>query len=128
MEGNNPIPVTIITRKGQAVLVEYQRDGGPARASLPVSSVLAGPGDSLGWTSQEELDRGIDYGLPWAELVKGQTITAEAIERALRAAGIWTIEDYYKKPGMVMGAMISLLSPVMVNLQNSVQRIKNKEI
>lgn len=128
MEENNLIPVTVITRKGQAVLVEYTRDDRPARASLPVSSVRAGPGDSLGWTSQEELDRGIDYGLPWAELVKGQTISSEAIERALRAAGIWTIDDYNKKPGLVMGAMVSLVSPIIANLQRSVQRIKNKEI
>jgi len=83
--------VTVIRRKQQTVLVEWQ-DEGRWRAYVPAEAVTDDECPS------EELQMGIPYGVPWAEVVGDLVITGKQIEDTLKRHGIWTLEDAKKNP------------------------------
>jgi hypothetical protein len=73
------------------------------RAIIPKTSL---DGDEV---SQEVLEQGIPYGLPWGELIKVK-ITAQMIEEALHSRGIWTAEDALRNSSKVKAAFLALIT------------------
>lgn len=93
--------VTVIRRKGQAILVQWEDDG-LHRAQIPPHALL--DGDEV---DPVELLMGIPYGLPWAEIMGDLVISGEEIEDTLRRHGIWSLEDLRTDPTSAAGALMA---------------------
>lgn len=79
-------PVKVLQANGAAVLVEWRDGDMPCRAYLPAGVVVAGT------VADEELARGITYGVEWQDEIK-LAATAHDLQRNLRGANIWTASD-----------------------------------
>lgn len=119
--------VTVLRRKGQAALVEWFTNSQPHRVTVPVTDLVLAPDGKSGSIPAETLAQGIEYGVSWETFVKDQKITAADIAAALRANGVWTVEDYETNPQQVIGAISSLFAPFFGDLANAVKSIKHKE-
>ena len=71
------VPVTILKRQAELVLVEYSRAGSVHRCYLR-------PEDAAPKVPLETLNAGVPFGVPWEQLGD------DAIAKKLRAAGLWT--------------------------------------
>ena len=91
--------VKVLKRDGQAALVEWLDGDMPRRVFLPAEVVPAS-----GLVDDEELGRGIPYGVEWADEIT-LAATANDLQRNLRGAGIWTAEDAASKAATVQGVM-----------------------
>lgn len=94
------VRVNVISRHGSAALVEFVE--GQAVQRKTVSAGLL-DGEKI---SQDDLDMGVPYGLPWADLFK-INVTPKVIEKALHNAGVWTLEDLLGNPRRVIAALQS---------------------
>ena len=92
------IPVTVVKRSHEAVLVEFVRDGKVGRVIIPASA------DVLALTAGD-LDLGIPWGIPWEDLLKEVTITPAQLAEALHNAGIWTAQDLQVNTRAAIGAL-----------------------
>lgn len=92
--------VTIVRRKGESLLVEYQEDGRLKRVLVPATAV-----SETGEISAEVVEMGIPYGEAWASMIQVNTVTAEDIEDALHRSGVWTADDLRKHPQAAVGAL-----------------------
>jgi len=92
--------VKLVSRKGQAALVEYLEGGALRRCVVPLSLL------SDDEVAPEALERGLPYGLPWEELLRLAT-TPEAVAQELRRRGIWTLADLRACPQAAVGALQS---------------------
>lgn len=119
--------VTVLRRKGQAALVEWFANNQPHRATVPVADLVLAPDSKSGSIPIEKLAQGIEYGIAWETFVTDYRITAEQIAAAMRAHGVWTVEDYESNPQQVIGAISSLYAPLFNDLANAVKSIKHKE-
>ena len=90
--------VKVIRQKGQVVLVQWEGQ----RAYVPAEVVVDD------YCPTEELEMGIPYGLPWAEIVGDLVLTGEEIEVTLRKHGIWTLEDARKEPMKAATALLAV--------------------
>lgn len=88
------IPVKIVEMRGESALVEWNLK----RAIIPASVIH----DDL-TVSQDELEMGIPYGIPWENITL--TATSQALADHLRANGIWTREDLERNPSAAFGAL-----------------------
>lgn len=101
--------VKVIRRQKKAMLVEWLDDDGHYRRGvLPPKSVNDGRCDD------EELDRSIEHGEAWAELIEWPT--ASQIQQELYRHGLWTYDDILNSAdvrGVIMrpfeSALVSLL-------------------
>ena len=93
-----PIPVSVLKRDGDVVLVEWVKNGEAFRGYLP-QAVL---GD--GGVAEDELEAAMPYGIPWADLL---TVNASAsdLNKCLKNAGLWTAADVQNNPRVVIGAI-----------------------
>jgi len=98
------VPVRVIAHHASTTLVEWS-DGVSARRAFVPDMVL-----DNGKVAQDELDAGIEYGIPWDKLiVKNILVDARDICAALRANGIWTLENVHANPGVINGILVSLM-------------------
>ena len=104
--------VEVIRKKGQVVLVQWEGQ----RAYVPAEVVVDDQCPS------EELQMGIPYGVPWAEVVGDLILTGEEIEYTLRGHGIWTLEDVRKEP---MKAAAALLAVHKMGVSDLIRRAMN---
>lgn len=105
--------VRVISERQGTTLIEWIDDGELRRALLPAREVSA--------DGQVEFpERGLDYGLPWARFVTVE-VTPEDIERSLKNAGIWTLEDLQHKPREAQGAIVAAFGTVLANLLRNVK-------
>lgn len=91
-------PVKILHTDGAAALVEWLDGDMPRRVYLPAGVVAQGAVDD------EELRRGIPYGVEWAAEI-ALTATAHDLQRALRRANIWTAEDATSHAATIQGVL-----------------------
>lgn len=91
--------VKVLKRDGQAALVEWLDGDMPRRVFLPTGIV-----PDSGLVEDEELGRGISYGVEWADEI-ALTATARDLQRNLRSAGVWTAEDAADRAAVVQGVI-----------------------
>lgn len=107
-----------LRRKGSAVLLEYQQDGETKRVIVPASEVeYAQEENGKILVSEEILDQGIPYGVPWELIIPVHKISPEDIARNLRSLGIWTYQDVLKNPEAIMNAVFSCSTDLLANIQ-----------
>jgi len=94
--------VRVVGRKGHAVLVEWRDEEGYQRAYVPAKVV------EDDYCPDDELLLGIPHGLPWGEIVGDLVISGEEIEQALRAHGIWTLEDAQENATRAAAALLAV--------------------
>lgn len=90
--------VRVVRRDHQASLVEWIDGEGLHRATVPTAELADNE------VSQETLDMGIQYGLPWEGLLRIR-VTPEAIAHELRRRGIWTSADLAARPMVALAAL-----------------------
>lgn len=106
----------IISREGQAVLVEWQDAVGVHRGVLPVSQV--GDGSDIPYP---QLQAAIPYGIPWEKIVL-TPITTQQVAQAFRAKGIWTETDLQKKLPEARAALQELYGITLGFLLDAIRR------
>lgn len=111
--------VTLIRRTGASALVEYETYSGPRRVTVPVSSVVNGCVDG------DDLRQGIEYGVPWEEILDIR-VTPGEIGNALRKAGIWTAADAAANPKGVQGALLTVTARAN-GIIEAARRFESKE-
>lgn len=92
------LEVTVVERRGESALVEWQEGGRVHRAVIPAGDVEEGR------VEREQLELGIPHGLPW-ETILTLSATPAALADALRRAGIWTLADLERNPRAAYGAL-----------------------
>jgi hypothetical protein len=92
------VRVSVVARKDASALVEFVEGQAAQRKTVPADAL---DGDKI---AQDDLDMGVPYGIPWADLVK-VTATPGGIEKALHNAGIWTLEELTSNPRRAIGAL-----------------------
>ena len=92
------IAVTVIKASDKSSLVEFIKDGNIQRVYIPSHMI------DDGMVEDETLEIGIPYGIPWETLLT-PSATPASLAKALRSAGIWTLEDVQRKPSEVSGAL-----------------------
>ena len=90
--------VRVVQYDGQAALVEYRHNDVLERRIVPRDAVRGDEADL------DQLDLGIEYGLPWQELWSPE-VTPGAVANALRQRGIWTLADLRREPGKAIAAL-----------------------
>ena len=82
------VAVRVVDRRAaNAVLVEYQVEDDFARCWLPPAVV------SDDKVSEDDLEKGIPYGVDWAKYITLANPSPQDIARELRARGVWTVQD-----------------------------------
>ncbi len=113
--------VKVIQRKGHAALVEWLDGAGSLRrATVPLEAVVNDEVD------ESDLDMGIEYGLPWAELVTLR-VTPERIERELRKHGIWTHADLRARPNVAAAALQAAYAVNLTALRQAAERLEKEK-
>lgn len=102
----------IAERKGM-VLVEWVEDDELRRSILPSAEV-----DEEGYCAAPE--RGLEYGVPWSNYFSYQ-LDPVALERSLKNAGVWTVEDLTRNPKLLQGAMVAIAGDMVRNLLRNVK-------
>lgn len=95
--------VRTIKQSGAASLTEYVKDGSLCRVYVPSASIVNAECD------EETLERGIEYGLPWEELLEqalGVTPEmARQMAHQLRRRGVWVTTDLRHEPEQTIAAL-----------------------
>ena len=96
--------VRTIQQSGAASLIEYVTgDRSLRRVYVPGASIIEGE------CPQDLLEQGIEYGLPWEEvLVEALGVTPEIATRAareMRRRGLWVTGDLRRNPEQVIAAL-----------------------
>jgi len=125
-------PITIrakfLFQKKSAILLEViDSAGNPHRISVPSESVTVESDDETIFASEEVLEAGIPYGIPFGDRLKDIHASAKELENALHRNGVWTAEDVLKNPEGVKGALFSMLSPSMSSIVKIARESMNKE-
>lgn len=105
------VKVKVIETRGQSALIQCVVDGELVRKIVPRSDVINGEVDEF------NLETGIPYGIPWADLIT-ISVTPEDFQRELRNAGIWTFEDLKTKQQLAVGAIQSAIGVHLGTLNN----------
>ncbi len=93
------VSVKVLQQRGQAALVEYLDPAGTLhRVTIPASEIH--DNEVAGVT----LAMGIEYGLPWEELLTLR-VTPALVARELRRRGIWTQLDLRSRPDIALAAL-----------------------
>ena len=92
----------LISRIGEAGLVEILRNGETERFILPMS-VLA----NIVELTEFEIDAGVQYGLPFEKFVTPSENIIPNMITALHNSGVWTLNDLRTKPNLVIAALQS---------------------
>lgn len=94
--------VTIVQRTGGTAAVEWREGETPYRATLPLAELTLdrdGRGAECGHP-----EWGIPFGEDFSALIH-PAATGESIDRELKRAGIWTVEDLLANPNGAAGAL-----------------------
>lgn len=112
--------VSVVRDSGRGTkLVQWHDKGLLKRAWVPshlVSSDLE--------VREKVLRESPPYGLPFDQIVKSVTISADDFAEALHRRGIWTQEDVMKNPDAVSKALIAATGVSVSTFQNSVRQFE----
>ncbi|HCB12253.1 MAG TPA: hypothetical protein DEP36_01590 [Gammaproteobacteria bacterium] len=100
--------VKILSITNGTALIEWLEDGEIQRSLIPATEV-----DAAGECQFPE--RGLPYGIEWRDYVTA-TITPDDIQRSLRNAGIWTVQDLLRRSGEAQGAVNAAYSVILRDL------------
>lgn len=92
--------VRIVERRGRAALVEWPDDAGRLRRAVVPGEIVVDNEVDV-----EVLDRGVEYGVPWEEIVGALEVTPEHVAAELRRRGVWTTEDARRNPQVAAAAL-----------------------
>lgn len=104
--------VNKIWERSGVALVEWVEDSEIRRSIVPSADLVGNECLNPGM--------GMDYGVPWAELVSYQ-LDPKELERKLRSAGIWTEEDFYQNPKLLRGVTIEIAGDILSSLLRNVK-------
>lgn len=117
------VPVTVIAHHADASLVQWVDKGGLRRAYVPDNVINSGK------VLQDELDAGVEYGLPWDSLLnKNILVESSRIGAALRNNGIWTLEDLHAKAGVLNSILLGLLEGLYKEVITKAENFRSQEI
>lgn len=114
--------VTVIRRKGQAVLVEWQADNGVQRSTLPASELVIADDGQTAECADPAI--GIPYGDDFAGAIE-ISVTAESVGRALKIAGLWTWGDIRLNPQTSISVILAAFGPIVSQLLNQATKEPN---
>ena len=93
--------ITVVKSDGKATLTEAVISGRVERRIVPSVQVVDGE------ISEQDFENGIDYGLPFDEIIQPADITGK-LTTALHNSDVWTLEDLTNKGQAVQGALQSV--------------------
>jgi hypothetical protein len=108
------IDVRVISRAGQAALVEWLDKGEFFRATIPQKEI------SDGKVYKDVLAAGVPYGLDWST-VKIKSIKPSELNRELKRLGVWTLRDVAANPTAFHAAVNRLAGLVRKDFVASVK-------
>lgn len=107
--------VKVLSISNGTALIEWVDDGEIQRSLLPSADVGA-DGECL------YPERGLPYGIEWQDYIT-VTVTPENIQRQLRNAGIWTVQDLLRKPREVQGAINAAYGTILRDLIRNTRKL-----
>lgn len=95
-------PFKLIANQGENGLIEVVRTGETVRCILPMEMLK----EKL--LSDEQIDLGIPFGLPFAQFLLPNPFIPEIVETRLHNAGIWTLDDLRQNAQKVVRVLQSV--------------------
>lgn len=119
--------VKVIQSQQDWLLVEWQNgDNQPMRAWVTPGMVAEESGNSEAIVNHPE--GGVLFGERWSELITA-SVSADEIERRLKNAGIWTVEDLQKRHKAALGIIQVVAGDLLQNLLSNARALqKGQEI
>ena len=108
------VPVTLVSREGKSVVVQYKDGGREVRVMVPAKAYEER-------MSADVLEAGISMSVPWADFLK-PTVTGAMLEKALYHHGIWTKRDWQTKPRQVLSALRILTGDILGQIREAMLR------
>jgi len=96
--------VKIISRNGEAAVIEWVEAGRAERSVVPHRAIRE---VAPGILEVDHPEEGAPYGARWSKMINF-SVTPEAVEKALRDYGIWTVEDLHRNHIQALAAIQSL--------------------
>lgn len=121
------VSTNLIRRKSRAVVLELQEDGIPVRRIVP-SEVIIDDNGVVATVRRSDFDEGIEYGIPFSDLLKEFSIPVESISNELHKSGLWTAEDIVKNPAVVQSAILSASRAILADVVQIAKSFSRKEI
>lgn len=94
---------TVVSRKNDLILVEWNDLGSPKRAWITPNMVVEDKGATV---TVRNPGAGIPYGMDWTR-VGPMGVTPIDLDKELKRRNIWTIHDLRSRPNEVVGALQS---------------------
>lgn len=120
------VSASLIIRKKQAVVVQITESGIIRRVVVP-SSVIIDDDGITAYLLKDDFDLGIEYGVPFRDLMHDHTIATSDVENALHANNLWTAEDIIKNPSSVQSAILSASRAIMADVVQIAKSYSRKE-
>lgn len=100
--------VSVVFRKSSAILVEFtDPKGHTARRSIPANQVELYDNGTKAKVSNEVLEQGISYGIPFEYRLRSVTVTPVELADSFHLNGIWTSEDIVNNQKAVISSLLS---------------------
>lgn len=103
MNTRNITEVTVISRKNDMLLVQWEQMGSLRRSWVTPDMVVENRGAVA---TVRDPNAGVPYGMDWTR-VGPFGVTPVDIDRELKRRGIWSIDDLRARPNEVIGALMS---------------------
>ncbi len=97
-----------ILKKGDAKIVQVTKPDGEDETLVVPNKATP--------TTEEDVDLGIPYGLPWAKIIGQIKASPKDIEEKLHKHGIFTAEQLRARPQVAMNAIRDALGLDLTNL------------
>jgi len=112
----NLVQVKVIRSKGAATLVEWtNKDGCLERASIPSVEVKK-DSVNIAMVGQDILDQGIDYGIPFSDVLPEYVVSPKTISNILHLHGIWTESDLRTNSNELQGVILECCKNILRDL------------
>ncbi len=111
----------IATERGLS-LVEWMDGENPNRAWVTPDMITGAAGRLL---TVKHPEGGIPYGVDWSELVSG-FIDPTEIERRLKQAGVWTVEELQRQPNVALGVIRAVAGDLLQELLTSARALQKE--
>ena len=113
--------VIVIKADKETATVEYILKGRVFRKLIPSDKLKGNK------VSADELELGVDYGVPWASELNMKA-TPQRVENNLHRMGIWTSDDAFSHPDIVMGAIQAAYGVELASIFAAATKYRLKEV
>lgn len=107
--------VKLIHERNGTALIEWIEDSQTHRAIVPADQVIDG------YCAHPE--RGVPYGINFADYITIE-VMPEDIDRELKRAGVWTVDDLHRQPQAVRAAINTAYGAVLQNLLHNTKALR----